>query len=77
HTWMLAWQLPLDHPFAAVTDENGNFEIPNLPAGTHKFIVWHEGADGGFVHRDFTVTISAGGDTTAEIEYPASKLSLN
>jgi hypothetical protein len=42
HTWMKAWHLPLDHPFMAVTDEEGKFEIKGLPAGNYKFYVWHE-----------------------------------
>lgn len=34
--------LPLDHPFAAVSDAEGRFEISGLPVGQHDFIVWHE-----------------------------------
>jgi hypothetical protein len=41
---MSAWQLPLDHPYGAVTNENGEFSIQNLPAGKHKFTIWHEAA---------------------------------
>ncbi|MCA9059160.1 MAG: hypothetical protein KDA85_11695 [Planctomycetaceae bacterium] len=74
HAWMVAWQLPVDHPFASVTDENGNFEIPDLPAGKHEFLVWHEGADGGFVSRGLSVTIAAGVDNPVTIDYPASQL---
>jgi hypothetical protein len=29
HAWMLAYHFPLDHPYAAVTDADGKFEIPN------------------------------------------------
>lgn len=45
HTWMAAWHLPLDHPYGAVTNENGEFEIRDLPAGEHEFIIWHEGGE--------------------------------
>ena len=34
--------LALDHPFAAVTDAKGRFEINGLPDGKHVFRVWHE-----------------------------------
>lgn len=34
--------LPLAHPFAAVSDAEGRFEITGLPVGSHDFIVWHE-----------------------------------
>ncbi len=33
HNWMKAVVLVLDHPFAAVSDENGVIEIEGLPAG--------------------------------------------
>lgn len=77
HTWMKAYHLPLDHPFAAVTDKDGNFEIPNLPAGVHKFQVWHEGVNGGYLHRNYEITVE-GGDKTSEVEipYPQAKVSL-
>ena len=42
HTWMTAYHLPLDHPFFAVTDEDGKFEIKGLPPGKHVFTVWTE-----------------------------------
>ena len=44
HPWMTAYWLVLDHPYFAVTDENGNFEIKNAPAGTQKVVVWQEAA---------------------------------
>jgi hypothetical protein len=76
HTWMSAYQLPIDHPYAAVTDENGAFMIPDLPAGKHSFIVWHEAADGGFVERKFAVEIKSGESTEMQIDYPADRLKL-
>lgn len=42
HTWMTAYHLPLDHPWGAVTDENGKFSIKDLPPGKHEFTFWHE-----------------------------------
>lgn len=74
HTWMIAYQLPVDHPFAIVTDENGHFEIPNLPAGKYEFVVWHEAA--GYVYRKFPVNVTGGENTATTIEYPADKVEL-
>ena len=45
HPWMTAWLVVTDHPYVAVTDENGGFEIRNLPAGEHTFQIWHESAE--------------------------------
>ena len=76
HSWMIAWHLPVDHPFAALTDADGNFEIKDLPSGDHVFTVWHEAAKGKFVNRKLKVTVQPGQTTTQEIEYAASQLEL-
>ncbi len=76
HGWMKAWHLPVDHPYAAVTDENGNFSIPNLPAGKHSFVVWHESVQGNFVQRKLSVTVNAGETTEMKIDLPAASLAI-
>lgn len=58
HPWMQAYHLPLNHNFAAVTDADGAFEIADLPAGTHKFKVWHEA--GKMLERALEVAIKPG-----------------
>jgi len=42
HPWMHAWLVVRSNPYMAVSDENGNFEIKDLPAGTWTMQVWHE-----------------------------------
>jgi hypothetical protein len=42
HPWMKAWVGVMDHPFFAVTDAAGNFEIRNLSAGKYRVGLWHE-----------------------------------
>jgi hypothetical protein len=42
HVHMSAWILALEHPYFAVTDENGNFKITTVPPGNYKIIAWHE-----------------------------------
>ena len=76
HGWMKAYHLPLDHPYYAVTDANGGFNIPDLPAGKHTFVVWHEAADGNYVERKLAVEIQSGGTTELQIDYPVEKLKL-
>ncbi len=41
HPWMDGDVLPIDHPFAALTQVDGSFEIPHVPAGEQRLIVWH------------------------------------
>lgn len=75
HAWMKAYHLPLDHPYGAVTDKDGNFEIKNVPGGKHDFVVWHEAANGGYVERKLTIEMSAAG-VVEQITFPADKLNL-
>ena len=48
HPWMSSWWMVLDHPYFAVTDDKGYYEIKNVPAGTQKVVVWQEAV--GFRH---------------------------
>jgi hypothetical protein len=43
HPWMAAYVLVADHPYVAVSGENGEFTIENAPAGTYPIRLWHEG----------------------------------
>ena len=44
HNWMDAWMLVRPNPFFAVSDANGKFGIPHIPAGVKlEFRVSHEG----------------------------------
>lgn len=42
HPWMKSWWFVSNNPYFAVTDEEGNYEIKNVPAGTQKVVVWQE-----------------------------------
>lgn len=47
HPWMKAYFLPRENSYVAVTEEDGSFEIANLPAGEDlEFQVWHESGAG-------------------------------
>lgn len=72
HPWMIAFHLPVDHPYAAVSDADGKFEIKDLPAGKHEFKVWHE--KGGLLQKSLSVIIKPNEPTEMEIPVPASKL---
>lgn len=43
HSHMSAFVLVLNHPFFDVTDTDGRFELPALPAGTYTVVGWYEG----------------------------------
>lgn len=69
HPWMGAWIGVVDHPFFAVSAEDGTFSIENLPAGDYTIELVHEVfgkqtmqvtvADGQAATADFTVNAAA------------------
>ena len=42
HPWMVGYFRVFDHPYFAVTDADGKFEIKNAPAGKFRLVVWQE-----------------------------------
>lgn len=64
HPWMKARLGVFEHPYFAITDADGNFEIPNAPAGKFKLFVyqesigWRNGKEG---RNGQPVEIKAGG----------------
>jgi hypothetical protein len=75
HQWMTGYVWAFDHPYAAVTNDDGTYEIKNVPAGEELIIVaWHEpdmyltkGANKG----DAVQPLKA--NETREIDFTASK----
>jgi len=45
HTWMNAEMMVAPHPYYAVTDENGKFQLTDVPPGQYELVAWHEGWD--------------------------------
>jgi hypothetical protein len=74
HPWMEAYWMILDNPYYAVTDDQGNFEIKNVPAGTQKVTVWQEAV--GFVTKGSgdDVNIKPNDATTQDFTIDSSKV---
>lgn len=65
HAWMLGFVHVFDHPYFAVTDEQGAFSIGNLPAGTYLLKAWHE--NGGVKSQEIVVPDS--GEVRVDFEF--------
>ena len=65
-SWISAYWLVVDHPYATKTNSQGDFVISNLPPGEHAFNVWHERK--GFLHRKMLIRVEAGKVTKVDFE---------
>jgi hypothetical protein len=43
HSWMNGTMFVVSHPYYAVTDESGKFELADVPPGDYQIVAWHEG----------------------------------
>ena len=57
HGWMKAWIIVADHPYHAVSDQEGSFQISDIPPGTYTVQFWHETL--GQMTREVTVETGA------------------
>jgi hypothetical protein len=42
HSWMRGWVVIAEHPFYAITNEQGEFTLGNVPQGKYTLQVWQE-----------------------------------
>lgn len=64
HRFMQATIYIFDHPYFAVTDAAGRFELTQVPPGVYRLRVWHETLG----MREKTVTVPAQGQTVLNLE---------
>jgi hypothetical protein len=65
HNWIRGYIFVFDHPYAAVTDQYGAFEMDGLPAGDYVLKVWHEG----FGMQEEKISIKSGKSMEVEIAF--------
>ncbi|PYN03663.1 MAG: hypothetical protein DME02_23085, partial [Candidatus Rokuibacteriota bacterium] len=53
HSWMRAWVVVADHPFYALSNDAGEFVLPNVPSGKYVLQIWQETL--GTTSREVTV----------------------
>jgi plastocyanin len=72
HGWMNAYIGVVDHPFFAVTGEDGSFRLEGLPPGTYTVEAWHER----FGTQTMQVTVAAQETGTADFTYDGSQVAF-
>ncbi len=76
HPYMESWALVADHPYYAVADNEGRFQLTDIPPGTYKVKVWHP-----YVRDDIeqTITIEPNKPTSVDlkVEAPTGRLYAN
>jgi len=65
HPWMTAYIFVMDHPFFAVTDETGAFEIGDVPPGDYTLVSVHEK----YREQKLAVTVTDGAVDSAYFTY--------
>ena len=59
HSWMKAYISVFDHPYFAVTDDSGHYQIDNIPPGDYEVIAWQEKFKDKTLNASVTVSDSA------------------
>ncbi len=66
HPWMLGYVFISQHPYAAATNESGDFTISDIPAGSYEVKAWHEGFGEVSLGK---ITVAAGQAATATAKF--------
>jgi plastocyanin len=64
HPWMRAWVVVAEHPFYAVTNDQGEFTLDHVPPGKYTLQLWQESL--GAMTQD--VTVSEEASTTVRVD---------
>ncbi len=62
HDWMTAWVVVQDHPYYALTDATGAFQLGDVPPGEYELRVWHEALG------EHSRSVSVSADQSAAVE---------
>jgi hypothetical protein len=68
HGWMQAYIGVVDHPYFAVSGDDGSFSIGNLPPGDYVLEAWHEQ----YGTQTLNVTVPPNGTVEAPFSYSAT-----
>lgn len=68
HYWMTAYAVVLPHPYAVVVDQEGNFQLRDVPPGEYVLKCWHEY----FGMQEKKITVKENQPTDVDFEFTES-----
>ena len=71
HPTRRGYVLAIDHPYAAVTDSTGRFDMPPLPPGEYELTLWHERA--GYLERGLQITVPGDEQLDLDLSFEADR----
>jgi hypothetical protein len=63
HAYMESWALVVDDPYFAITDQDGYFEIMDVPPGTYRMTIWHP-----YVRDSYEQTVTVRAKESVEVD---------
>jgi hypothetical protein len=69
HSWMIGYVGVVRHGYFAVTDADGGFRIPGVPAGKYTVRAWHEQ----YGWQSLPVEVKGTGTTQADFTYAGTE----
>ena len=69
HSWMEGWIVVAEHPYYAVSDENGAFQMEDVPPGNYTLEVWHEKLG----TQTRTITVPSGNAVQVDVTFSANQ----
>ncbi|MFO0589083.1 MAG: carboxypeptidase regulatory-like domain-containing protein [Polyangiaceae bacterium] len=70
HPWMRGFVVVTDHPFFAVSGEDGSFKIEKVPAGKYTVEAWH--TQYGLLKKE-AIEVKDTGEVTVDFEYKGTE----
>jgi plastocyanin len=67
HPWMTAWVGVFDHPWFAVTGDDGAFRLTGVPPGHYTLVAWQESLPS----QEKPIDVSAGSSTLSNFTFQA------
>jgi hypothetical protein len=63
HSWMGGWWVVAETPYTVLTDQDGNFTLKDVPAGSYTLKIWHEKLG----QSEQKIVVKAGETTKADV----------